>query len=125
MSWILKLLVKRALRALLATVNPNSSTFWVGPANWIATYIATHFHWINLTPEQILFWLTATGGPFLQQILKKIFNGAFPTLTYGTLSPPVATVPVEPGTPVMATVAATPELAEKANVNEPTSSAKR
>lgn len=125
MNFLIKILGKRMAQALLAMFNPNSSTFWVGPANWIATFVATHFHWINLTPEQVSLWLTTSAAPLIQQLLKKVFNGAFPSLNWGTLSPPMATMPVVPGTPVVATVAATAKVVEKASAAEPTSPAKK
>ncbi len=129
MGAILKILGPRVLQALLAMVNPNSRTFYLGIFNWIATYVVSHWpaasNALGLSHDGIVLWLGGTGLILGNQLLAKIVHGLFPALTWGTLSPPVATMPVEPGTPVQATVAATPKLAEKANENVATSTAKR
>ena len=118
MNWFKEILIKRILKAVLASFNPNSSTFYIGIVNWIVVTVFQHFGWLTslgITPEGLHMWLITTGGVWLQQILSKIVNGAFPSVSYGALTPAQASMPSVPGTPVLAVVASTPAVTAAAS----------
>lgn len=127
MDWLKSILLKRIIGAFLASFNPNSSTFYLGIVNAIVTYLATHFGWLayfGITPEAVNTWLVTTGAIWLQQMLGKIANGAFPGATYGTITPPPPSAPSAPGVPVMATVPSSAKITATA-ADTPTSPVKR
>lgn len=118
-----KLILKRLVSAALAMVNPNSSTFWIGPVNALVSWLVLHFHLSDALANNIKEWAFASVAILFARVSSKVFNGAFPAATYGTLTPATPTAPPVMGTPVMATVTATKKTLE--DPSTPTSPARK